>query len=269
MDDWSVILLGVVQGLTEFLPVSSSGHLILAPAFLGFDDQGLALDAMLHMGTLLSIIIFFRKDLWDLFLGLFPGAIGDKHRKLSWAIVAASFPAGILGLLMDDWIEANLRSPFFVAGNLFFWSVVFWFIDRKGKSASGTSDIQALSSRQVFFIGCAQALALFPGTSRSGVTLAAGLVTRLNHEAAARFSFLLGAPIITAAGSLKTFQFFFKSTDTTYLFSTYQLGLGFAVSFVVGYLAIHLLLKVVARVGLTPFIYYRVLLTALILFYFW
>ena len=269
MDDWNVILLGLVQGLTEFLPVSSSGHLILAPAVLGFKDQGLAMDAMLHMGTLLSIIIFFRKDLIDLFWGLFPGKRGDRHRKLAWSIVAASFPAGLFGLLADDWIEANLRSPFFVAGNLLFWSGVFWFVDRRGKENGGSSDVRGLTPRQVFFIGCAQALALFPGTSRSGVTLAAGLITRLNHETAARFSFLLGAPIITAAGSLKTVEFFLSPGNSTYLYSTYQLFLGFAVSFVVGYLAIHLLLKVVARVGLTPFIYYRVLLALGIGLFFW
>ncbi len=269
MNDWNVIILGLVQGLTEFLPVSSSGHLILAPALLGFQDQGLAMDAMLHMGTLLSIIIFFRKDLWELFLGLLPGPRGEKNRVLAWSIIAASFPAGLFGLAADDWIEANLRSPMFVACSLFAWSIVFWFIDKRGKMQEGISDVNRLTPKQVFFIGCAQALALFPGTSRSGVTLAAGLLTQLNHRAAARFSFLLGAPIITAAGSLKTFEFFFKSGPTEYLFSTYQLFLGFIVSFVVGYLAIHILLKVVARVGLTPFIYYRVLLAGFIGFYFW
>ncbi len=269
MNDWNVIILGLVQGLTEFLPVSSSGHLILAPALLGFQDQGLAMDAMLHMGTLLSIFIFFRKDLWGLFLGLLPGSRGDKNRVLAWSIIAASFPAGIFGLAADDWIEANLRSPLFVAGSLFVWSIVFWFIDKRGKQREGISDVHQLSPKRVFFIGCAQALALVPGTSRSGVTLAAGLLTNLNHQSAARFSFLLGAPIITAAGSLKTFEFFFDSGPKEFLFSTYQLFLGFSASFIVGYFAIHLLLKIVARVGLTPFIYYRVLLAGFIGVYFW
>ncbi len=264
METWEVILLGIIQGLTEFLPVSSSGHLILAPRMFGFEDQGLAMDAVLHLGTLLSIIIFFYRDLWHLFVGLLPGARDAAHRRLAWSIVAASFPAGLLGLALSHWIEENLRSAQFVAGNLLFWSLILWWAHHKSRHQEGSEDLFQLTWGQVFFIGCAQAMALFPGTSRSGVTLAAGIFSGLRPTAAARFSFLLGTPIILAAGLLKTYEFLTAPADL-YRFDSGQLLTGFLVSFGVGYLAIRLLLEVLGKVGLAPFIWYRVLLAAVIL----
>ena len=127
-----IIILGIIQGLTEFLPVSSSGHLILAPILLNFNDQGLALDAILHLGTLLAILIYFKNDLLDIFTGLFDNK-RDTHR-LAWCTLLASIPAGIIGFFAADWIGSNLRSPTFVGVNLLFWSLVFYFADRFTKS---------------------------------------------------------------------------------------------------------------------------------------
>jgi len=261
-----IIILGIIQGLTEFLPVSSSGHLILTPLVLDFDDQGLALDAILHLGTLMAILIYFKKDLLEIFSGLF-----DKKRethKLAWCIVAASLPAGLIGLFFGDWIESNLRSPTFVAINLLIWSLIFYIADRfVKKEGESNSKLRELKFSQIFFIGCAQAIALLPGTSRSGVTIAAGLFSSLNHTAATRFSFLLGAPIIFAAGMHKLITFISEpaaAQDYTHL----HLIVGLGTSFLVGLLAIKLLLKVVEKVGLLPFIVYRVVLAAAILFYY-
>ena len=235
-----IIILGIIQGLTEFLPVSSSGHLILTPLVLNLKDQGLALDAILHLGTLMAILIFFKKDLFNIFLGLF-----DKRRdthRVAWCIVAASFPAGLIGLFFGDWIESSLRNPTFVAVNLLFWSLILYMADRSGKSEiKPKSELQELNFSQIFFIGCAQAIALLPGTSRSGITIAAGLFSNLNH--------------ITATNALQQY-------------TNLHLIVGLGISFLVGLLAIKLLLKVVEKLGLFPFIVYRVLLAAAILFYY-
>ena len=258
MELLQAVLLGLIQGLTEFLPVSSSGHLILVPHVLGLKDQGLAMDAFLHLATLLAIIIYFRRDLSKLLISLFTRKSNDPYRPLAWSIVAASFPAGLAGLFMGDWIETNLRNPTFVAGNLLFWSFVFFAADRGSTRKESESDeLIQLSWRQILFIGMAQAIALLPGTSRSGITISAGLFSRLSQPAAARFSFLLGTPIILAAGLHKTVSLF-NDTQHEFLFTPFEFLMGFLVAFAVGYLSIQCLLAIVARVGLLPFIIYQI-----------
>jgi len=265
MDYLQIIILGIVQGLTEFLPVSSSGHLILIPSIFNYEDQGLAMDAILHLGTLLAIIIYFRLDLARLVQSLFNCKNDPDYNRLAWHIGWASFPAGIVGLLIGNLIEQELRSPIFVAWNLLFWSFIFIGADRYSASQNSTeSDIAKMTLGQVFFIGCAQAIALLPGTSRSGITIAGGLFTKLSPSTAARFSFLLGAPIIFAAGTLKTFNFLSDPTSLIQL-SASHLVIGLLVSFVVGYLSIKLLLGIVSRLGLMPFVVYRIILAILIL----
>ena len=259
-----IIILGVIQGLTEFLPVSSSGHLILTPLVFNFNDQGLALDAILHLGTLIAIIIFFKKDLLEIFKGLFDRE-RDTHR-IAWCIMAASLPAGLIGLFFAEWIESNLRSPTFVAINLLIWSAVFYIADRSAKKEN-QSELKELKFSQIFFIGCAQAIALLPGTSRSGITIAAGLFGNLNHTTATRFSFLLGAPIIFAAGMHKLISFI-SQPNALQGYTHLHLIVGLGVSFLVGLLAIKLLLKIVEKVGLLPFIIYRVILAVAILIYY-
>ncbi len=268
MEIFQIILLSIIQGLTEFLPISSSGHLILAPVILNFEDQGLALDAILHLGTLLAIIIFFKKELMDLTRGLFDRQGSPKTHHLAWCIIIASFPAGLVGIFGGGWIEANLRSHTFVGYNLFFWSLIFLVADRHGsKNANSNTELNRLSLRQILFIGCAQAIALLPGTSRSGITIAAGLFSNLSHTSATRFSFLLGTPIIFAAGMHKLAGFIsHPAAEQTY--SNLHLITGLGISFLVGLLAIQLLLKIVARVGLLPFITYRIILAGGILLYY-
>ena len=265
MDIIQAILLGLVQGLTEFLPISSSGHLILVPILFGFEDQGLAMDAILHLATLLAIILFFRSDLLKLLKGLLGLEVDDDYKRLAWCIVVASFPAGIAGLTLADWIEANLRNATFVACNLIFWSLVFFVADRVARNKKN-DPMEKMGWKPILFIGCAQALALLPGTSRSGITIAAGLFSKLSHTNAARFSFLLGAPIILAAGLLKTLSSI--QAPEALLFSSMELFVAFTVAFLSGYLAIQLLLKIVAKVGLLPFIIYRIVLAVFILIFY-
>ena len=265
MDYINIILLGIVQGLTEFLPVSSSGHLILVPRLFDFKDQGLAMDATLHLGTLLAIVIYFRKDLARLIYALFNRENDPDYHRLAWHIGWASFPAGIIGLFWGDVIEQELRNPTFVAWNLLFWSFVFFAAERYSANQKSTeSSIARMTLGQVLFIGFAQAIALLPGTSRSGITISGGLLVNLSPATAARFSFLLGTPIILAAGAYKTLHLLPSSIDSVHL-SNSQLGVGLFVSFVVGYFSIKLLLGIVSRLGLMPFIVYRVILATFIL----
>lgn len=268
MDYINIIVLGIVQGLTEFLPVSSSGHLILVPRLFNFKDQGLAMDTILHLGTLLAIVIYFRKDLRRLLQALFSKKQDPDYHRLAWNIGWASFPAGLVGFFWGNLIEQELRSSTFVAWNLLFWSFVFFAAERYSNKLNATeSDITRMTLKQVLFIGFAQAIALLPGTSRSGVTITGGLLVKLSPTSAARFSFLLGTPIILAAGTHKTINFLSTSGSLNHL-SGLHLGVGLLVSFIVGYFSIKLLLEIVARLGLTPFIIYRVLLATTILLVF-
>lgn len=267
MELLQAILLGLIQGLTEFLPVSSSGHLILVPHLLGLEDQGLAMDAILHLATVLAIIIYFRRDLSKLLISLLNNKKGDPYRSLAWSIMAASIPAGLAGLFLGDWIESNLRDPIFVAGNLMFWSIVFLVADRISTRKEAESDeLIHLGWRKVLFIGFAQAIALLPGTSRSGITIAAGLFSSLSQPAAARFSFLLGTPIILAAGLHKTVSLLGDSSQE-FMFTPFEFLMGFLVALVVGYLSIKWLMAIVSRVGLLPFIVYRMVLAGFIFVY--
>jgi undecaprenyl-diphosphatase len=269
MEYLQIILLSIIQGLTEFLPISSSGHLILAPLLFEFEDQGLALDAILHLGTLMAIIIFFRNDLSKLLFSLLDRQADPDTRQMAISILLASFPAGIIGLLGMNYIESHVRIPQFIAINLLVWSIVFFIADKySAKRTNQETEIFKMSLGQVMLIGFAQALALLPGTSRSGITIAAGLFTNLSHTQAARFSFLLGTPIIMAAG-LHSLVGWISHPEEHLIYNNAQLGIGFLVSFIVGYVAIKLLLKIVAKVGLMPFIIYRVVLGVFILGYFW
>ena len=189
----------------------------------------------------------------------------DDYRRLAWCIVAASFPAGIAGLTLADWIEANLRNATFVAWNLIFWSLVFFVADRYARNRKN-DPMEKMGWKRILVIGCAQAMALLPGTSRSGITIAAGLFGRLSPANAARFSFLLGAPIILAAGLLKTVSSIQAPGEL--LFSGMELFVAFTVAFLSGFLAIQLLLKIVAKVGLLPFIVYRIVLAVFILIFY-
>ena len=265
MDSLQAIVLAIVQGLSEFLPISSSGHLILVPHFLGWTDQGLAFDVAVHVGTLIAVAGYFRKQLLAMTRAWFGSLAGGgltPDARLAWCVVIGTIPVGIVGLLFSDLIEKMLRNPLFVAGTLSAFGLLMWLADRFGRQRR---DEYSVGWRDAILIGCAQALALMPGTSRSGVTMTMARSLGLTREAAARFSFLLAVPGIAMAGGYELLQLLGQPDGSV---DWSMMSLGLVVSAVTGYLCIHWLLKIIGRIGLAPFAIYRFALAALILFLF-
>lgn len=265
MDSLQAIVLAIVQGLSEFLPISSSGHLILVPHFLGWTDQGLAFDVAVHVGTLIAVAGYFRKQLLAMTRAWFGSLAGGgltPDARLAWCVVIGTIPVGIVGLLFSDLIEKMLRNPLFVAGTLSVFGLLMWLADRFGRQRR---DEYSVGWRDAILIGCAQALALMPGTSRSGVTMTMARSLGLTREAAARFSFLLAVPGIAMAGGYELLQLLGQPDGSV---DWSMMSLGLVVSAVTGYLCIHWLLKIIGRIGLAPFAIYRFALAALILFLF-
>ncbi len=248
-----VVILGLVQGLTEFLPVSSSGHLLLIHKAFGNTSSTLAFDVALHVGTVIALLVYFRKELIDLAMNLFSKTVkGRLARLLIWA----TLPAAILGLLLSDYIDKNLRTPIIVASTLAGVGILMLIAEAVAKKL----DNKEVSTKQGMTVGFAQALALIPGVSRSGITITTGLFMGMSRVEAARFSFLLAIPII--AGS--AFGTLLKgSYDHNVIL--WQVLLGASVSFVSGLLAIKFFLGVIDRVGLKPFAIYRIALALLVL----
>jgi undecaprenyl-diphosphatase len=248
-------VLGVVQGVTEFLPVSSSGHLILVPELFGWELQPVSFDAVMHWATLSAVIAALWTDVKATAIGMFRGT-----QKLGWIILVATIPAVIAGLLFSDQIETTLRNPNIVAFSLAIWGVLLYAADRMMKQ-NATNDIRGVSWKQGIWIGIAQAIALIPGTSRSGVTITAGLFAGLNRETAARFSFLLGIPAIALAGAAGLRQIAGGQQAVDWL----PLIVGFVTAFACGFMAINFLLSLLRSSNFVGFAVYRVLLAALVL----
>jgi len=264
MDLVQAIVLAVVQGLSEFLPVSSSGHLILIPHFFGWQDQGLAFDVAVHVGTLVALLAYFRRQLGTMVASWLDSVFRRKHTRdsrLAWQILVATVPVGLTGLVFDDFIEANLRSPLFVAGTLTFFGLLMYLADRLGR---GVRDEFSLSWPQALAIGCAQALALMPGTSRSGITMTAGRALGLTRSAAARFSFLLAIPGIGAAGAYEGLKLVTSPGPVEW--QAMLVGAVFAA--LSGIACIHFLIRFIERIGLLPFTVYRVVLAGVIVWHF-
>ena len=265
MDSLQAIILAIVQGLSEFLPISSSGHLILVPHFLGWTDQGLAFDVAVHVGTLFAVVAYFRRQLLAMtraWFGSLAGGGMTPDARLAWCVLVGTIPVGIVGLLFSELIEKMLRNPLFVAGTLSVFGLLMWLADRFGQQQR---DEYSVGWRDAILIGCAQALALMPGTSRSGVTMTMARTLGLTREAAARFSFLLAVPGIAMAGGYELLQLLGEPDGSV---DWSMMSLGLVVSAVTGYLCIHWLLKIIGRIGLAPFAIYRFALAALILFLF-
>lgn len=262
MDITQALVLAIVQGLTEFLPISSSGHLILVPVLLGWEDQGLAFDVAVHVGTLLAVLAYFRCEIMliakDTFGSVF-GGVRSEYSRLGWQVVFATVPVGLAGLLLGDWIESSLRDPKWIALAMLVFAPLLWWVDRNNQQKR---DIKALNWRDILFIGCAQAIALLPGVSRSGITITAALMLGLNRDAAARFSFLLAIPVIFLAGGLKTLELF--QSDLSIDWGLLMLGVG--VSAVVAFFCIHWFLGFVRRFSMLPFALYLLALGLIILF---
>jgi undecaprenyl-diphosphatase len=252
------IVLGIVQGVTEFLPISSSGHLILVPRFFGWPDQGQAFDAVIHIGTFAALVVYFRAELTEL-------VSGALSRRVALILIAATIPAGIAGLVFNKAIEANLRSPLLIAATTAFWGVVMWLADRsvRAKPAAPGDPLERVGWPRGVAVGFAQAIALIPGTSRSGITITAGLFAGLDRATAARFSFLLGIPITAAAGSYKLLQLVRTGIPPG---EAGPLTAATIVSFLSGWLAVWFLVGFLRRRSLMPFVIYRLLLAAVIVF---
>lgn len=267
MSTIDVFILAIIQGLTEFLPISSSAHLILPSAVFGWQDQGQALDVALHVGTLLAVVLYFRKEVGSMAVAWF-GTVGIGPEKnsnsfdgnLAWWILLASIPLGIVGLLGKDFIEENLRSAAVIAITTLVFGVLLGFADIKAKE---NVSVEKLGFKGAMIIGLAQALALIPGTSRSGITMTLGLMLGLNKENAARFSFLLSIPAIVMTGGYLTYKLISSAEPVDW--ST--LGLGSVLAFFSAYACIHYFLILVSKVGMMPFVIYRLILGAGLLWF--
>ena len=254
MDILQAIILGLLQGLTEFLPISSSAHLILLPVLAGWDDQGLLYDVGAHFGSLLALLLYFRKDLARLSAGWVASfsAGPDREAELVWLVLIATVPIGLAGLLLHQ-ETARLREPLVIAGATVLFGLLLWWSDRSGKRARG---LHSLGVRDAIVIGLCQALAMIPGASRAGVTITAALLLGLNREAASRFSFLLAIPTILMASGNELLNVSLSTAQVDWA----ALLTVSAVAFISAYLTIHGFLKLVERTGMLPYVIYRLVL---------
>jgi undecaprenyl-diphosphatase len=244
-------VLGLAQGLGEFLPISSSAHLILIPWALRWPDPGLAFDVALHVGTLLAVVAYFWRD-WLTLLAHGMHGISTPQGRLFWFLAAASVPGGLAGVALEHKAETTFRNPLIIGVMLIVMGLVLYLADRYGaKRVKG----EQVTFGQSLAIGISQALAIIPGVSRSGITMATGLSLGLTREGAARFSFLLSTPIILGAGLLKLRHLAPQAIDPPFL-------VGIGTSAVVGFLVIGLLLRWLKKSGFLPFVWYRLLLGA-------
>lgn len=260
MDSLQAVVLAAIQGLTEFLPISSSGHLVLPSLLLGWEDQGLAFDVAVHVGSLLAVLGYFRRDVGDMLGSWFESITERKHSeqsRLAWLIILATLPAVFAGLVFNDFIEGQLRGAYVLATTTLVFGVLLGVADRYGRQSLVLADIGV---RMAVIIGLAQALALIPGTSRSGITITAALMMGLGRSDAARFSFFMSMPIIAAAGGYKFLELVTADEPVIWSF----ILLGFAVSAITAYACISLFMSWIERVGMLPFALYRVALAAVI-----
>lgn len=263
---WQIVVLALVQGLTEFLPISSSAHLILVPVLSDWPDQGLAFDVVMHLGTLTAVIWYFRKDVVQLTTDWTKSCVKKQtvgESRLAWIVIMATIPVGAAGLLLNDFVDHALRSPLVIAWATIGFGLLLGISDIVGKSKKRYSEHQ-LSWKNGMMIGFAQALALIPGTSRSGITMTAGLFAGLTRQGAARFSFLLSIPTILMAGGYKTLKLIQQGNGVDW----FALGLGYFLSAVSAYVCIHYFLKMLERIGMTPFVIYRVAQGVILLYLF-
>jgi len=259
-----IIVLAVVQGITEFLPISSSGHLVLVPVLFDWPDQGLTFDIAVHFGSLIAVGIYFREDLLRLMGGGISALQGDMssdYSRLAVGIAIATVPAAVAGLLLADWIEVNLRSLNVVICTLAGYGILMALADRFGKQIR---EFSSVGIRDAFLIGCAQALALVPGTSRSGITITAAMAMGLKRTDAARFSFLLSVPIILMATMYK--GLLIVTGDEVINWAA--LATATVVSAIVAYISIEFFMRVVRSIGLLPFAIYRLILAAVLVYVF-
>lgn len=255
-------VLGLVQGLGEFLPISSSAHLIITPWLFGWKDPGLGFDVALHWGTLVAVLVYFRRDFWLLIKAFFASLNKNTrdfknniYQKLSWLLIIATIPGAILGKLLESKAEDAFRSPLLIAATMSLFGLLLWVVDKMSKHEK---NLDRMTWKDSLIIGISQAAALVPGVSRSGATITAGRFLNLKRQDAARFSFLMSAPIIFGAGLAKIKEFHNGVTNM-------ELAVGFLVSAIVGFLAIKFLLRLLAKTDFRIFIIYRFIFSLVIL----
>jgi len=263
--DWlNLLVLAVVQGITEFLPISSSAHLILVPQLFGWADQGLAIDIAVHVGTLLAVMAYFHAEVWRLIVGGLNLVTGraDGDTRLLLQIVVATIPVVLLGFILKGLIADEFRSPLLIAATTIGFGVLLFVADRKGDAADRT--LTGMTYRDALLIGLFQALALVPGVSRSGITMTAALFLAFSRTEAARFSLLLSIPTIIAAGLLGAIDLWQSGDATLQADAVYAAVLAFAAAL----LAIWAMMAWLKRFSFTPFVVYRLVLGALLLLWF-
>lgn len=267
MQVWHAIILGVIEGITEFLPISSTGHLTIAEKMLGYsisDSSITAFTAIIQSGAVLATVVYFWKDISRVLMAWIRGLFVNKYRKNSdykygWAIIIGSIPIAIVGILFKDEIETVLRSLWFVAIALILWSLVMWWADKKAKQNLHEEDI---TWRDTLAVGIAQCLALIPGVSRSGATMSAGLLRNFDRVAVTKLSFFLSIPALSAAGIL---QIISKHSAIGASVGWTATIIATLISFVVAYISVAWLLKFVAKHDYSVFIWYRVIVGVLLL----
>ena len=249
-----IIVLSLIQGLTEFLPVSSSAHLILGSKVFSWPDQGLVFDVATHLGTLLAVLVYFRKDIWGMITPWFVGGEGGAaSRQLGLTLIVASIPAILAGGLLHGWIESSLRDVRVIAYSTIGFGLLLWWADARFPRNKKLAEMNMKSG---LLIGLAQMLALVPGTSRSGITMTMGRMLGFDADTAARFSFLLSIPIIAAAGAYGLMRLLMNDAPI----DGFQFGLAILLSAIAGWLCITAFLALLKRVGLVPFVIYRLAL---------
>ncbi len=260
-----VLFLSLLQGLTEFLPISSSGHLVLLPKFVGWPDQGLPFDVAVHLGSLLAVLWYFRDDLSRIvrdLLAIPRGAGVSPDARLGLLVIVATIPVAVAGLVLGDLLEENFRSAAIIAATTAGFGVLLWLADIWSRRHRR---IESFGVRDALVVGAAQILALVPGTSRSGITMTAALAVGFDRESAARFSFLLAIPVILLAASYQTLKLILDPEPTNWP----QLGVAVAASAVAAYLCIGWFLRFVAKAGMMVFALYRIALAIVILLVFY
>ncbi|MBF0382526.1 MAG: undecaprenyl-diphosphate phosphatase [Magnetococcales bacterium] len=262
--EWlQAVFLGLIQGVTEFLPISSSGHLILTPYIFGWQDQGLIFDVAVNTGTLMAVVIYFRHDIQNLISGFRRslnrgGLQNNPQGYLAWSVAIATIPIGLAGLFLKDHVETYLRHPHVVAAASIIFAIFLWLSDRNGRERK---NIDELSWRDAVIIGVGQVFALIPGASRAGMTMTAALFIGYNRESAAKFSFLMAIPVGLLAGGLQFLELL-KTHPTVEQWG--YVAVGFVVAMVSAILVIHWLLDWVKSRDMTIFVAYRILLGAII-----
>ena len=272
MSTIEVLLLALIQGLTEFLPISSSAHLILPSQILGWIDQGMGFDVAVHVGSLGAVCLYFRKEIRDILVAWYATLTPNKeddaaltaeeklNGRLAWWILFATIPAGLFGFFGADFIDANLRSALVIAITTIVFGLLLGVVDIKAKQ---NVSLEEFTFKKAMIIGFAQALAIIPGTSRSGITMTAGLMLGLSRENAARFSFLMSIPTIAMAGGYMTLKLITGSEAVDWT----AMSMGAVLAFVSAYACIHYFLILVNKIGMMPFVIYRLVLGAVLLWY--